>query len=148
VKLRSVAEVIGEYPFCVGLTLWGLIVGILTVIGPVPSVSLDYLPRPLQIGWGVAMLVSACATALGLALRRHSLLIVRALILFATTFSTYGIAILSQGGWNRGGGTASLMLIYSVVCVFRSRHLLQHFTALYDNPPRSPTSSNGGGEGT
>jgi hypothetical protein len=145
--LRSITEVIGEYPFCVGLTTWGLVVGPLTLLDHAPSASMSDLPKGLQIGWGLAIFVSAASMLAGLIMRRNSLLIVRALFLFATTFGVYGAAVAFAAGWSRGGGTASLMLIFGFVCVIRSRYLRKHFRILHDEACRKH-SPNGGGEGS
>jgi hypothetical protein len=145
-RLRSITEVIGEYPFCVGLTTWGLVIGFTTMIDHAPSTTLSELPRPLQVGWAVAVSISAMSMLMGLIMRRHSLLIVRALWLFSTTFAVYGIAVAFAAGWSRGGGTSSLMIIFAIVCVIRSRYLREHFQILIDEARRH--SPNGGGEGS
>lgn len=129
--LRPFTELIGEYPFCIGLVVWGTTVGTLTLLDIAPSSTLAELPRSLQIAWGVAISVSSLATIIGLILRRHSLLMVRALMLYATTFVIYGITIVSTVGFRRGGGTTLLMFVIAGVCLIRSRYLLEHFTVLY-----------------
>ena len=145
--LRSITEVVGEYPFCVGLTTWGILVGPLTMLGHAPSATISELPRGLQFGWAVAIFISAASMLAGLVMRRNSLLIVRALILFATTFGVYGVSVAFAAGWSRGGGTSSLMMIFAVVCLIRSRYLREHFTILIDGARRRH-SPNGGGEGS
>ena len=145
--LRSIAEVIGEYPFCVGLTTWGIVVGPLTILDHAPSASMADLPKGVQVSWALAIFISAASMLAGLIMRRNSLLIVRALVLFATTFSVYGVTVIFTAGWGRGGGTASLMLIFAVVCLIRSRYLREHFKILSDEACRKH-SPNGGGEGS
>ena len=118
-----VADIIGEFPLEIGLSAWGVIVGISTVIGVPPSRSLQNLPVPVIDFWGAMMSLAAATIIFGMWVHYSTRGIASGLRVFLSIFLVYGIAVAGFSQAPGRAGAAGLFFILGFVCLLRSQRV-------------------------
>lgn len=114
----SFPAIIGENPLEVGMITWGFFTGLNALLGEPPSAALQTLPQYLQTSWAAAMAIAGITVLVALKFRRDTL-VASGMYLFAATMASFSVAVISNGGWSRGGAVGSFLAIIGSVCFIR-----------------------------
>ena len=96
----------------VGVSIWGLAIGGMTVLGFHPSITISSLPLVVANGWAICTIVASLATLYGYYVRISTPLVSRSLFLHAIMALIYVVSSIAIVGFQDAGAS---ILIYAVV---------------------------------
>lgn len=111
----SATEQMATHPLTVAVSMWGLVMGVLVLIGLTPSATIDSLPRWESFAWGAFSAAAGASILVGLFALDSMLAVSRGMMLLALTTTVYWITLIYVTGWGDGGVAASFLLVVSVV---------------------------------
>lgn len=96
----------------VGVSVWGLTIGGMTVLGLHPSITIAALPLIVANGWAICTIIASLTTLYGYYVRISAPLVSRSLLLHAIMVLIYVVSFIAIVGFQDGGAS---ILIYAVV---------------------------------
>lgn len=108
----------------VGMSIWGIIIGGLAILGFHPSLTISGLPLPVAIGWATGTVIASIATLYGYYVKESAPLVSRSLLLLAVMVAIYFVSFIAIVGLSDGGAS---ILSYAVVSfsLARESHALR-----------------------
>ena len=116
--------VFDEHPFPLVLGVWGVLAGLLVLIGAVEPASFGALSWLSEDAWGALTAASGAAVLLGLAARARDLRpLAWGLTALAFAFAVYALAAVHSVGWHQAGVTALLRFSLAAACLGHAAQL-------------------------
>lgn len=88
----------------VGVSVWGLTIGGMTVLGLHPSITISSLPLIVANGWAICTIIASLTTLYGYYVRISAPLVSRSLLLHAIMVLIYVVSFIAIVGFQDGGG--------------------------------------------
>lgn len=110
----SRTQTVLEYPLATGVSLWGLVIGVLVLYGLTPSHTISRLEPWQATAWAISLLVGSVTTLWGLFVSRKVLTVARGLYLHTIVITVFWLSIIIAVGWIDGGAVASFFAVIAL----------------------------------